>query len=153
VQPQHHRWCFGCGPDNPIGLHLPWDAVDGDTYEAVLRLDERHQGAPGIAHGGIVSAALDEAMGILAQHLAFPSVTARFLIRYRRPVPTGEELTLRASLTRIFGRQRHFAGTLHRGEEELADAEAVFFEVPLRHFLNTDAGRALRDELQDPDGT
>jgi acyl-coenzyme A thioesterase PaaI-like protein len=135
LEPQHHRWCFGCGPDNPIGLHLPWDGVDGERYAAPLRFDERHQGAPGIAHGGIVSAALDEAMGILAQHVAFPSVTARFLVRYRRPTPTGEDLTLEARLARTSGHHRRFDASVLCGEEVLADAEGWFLEVPLAHFL------------------
>ena len=99
------------------------------------RLVERHQGAPGIAHGGIVSAALDEAMGILAQHVAFPSVTARFLVRYRKPVPTGEEVRLEARLARTAGRQRRFDASVTSGEQVLADAEGWFLEVPLTHFL------------------
>jgi acyl-coenzyme A thioesterase PaaI-like protein len=135
ASPLHPSWCFGCGPDNPIGLHLPWDAVDGERYAAPLRLDERHQGGPGIAHGGIVSAALDEAMGILAQHVAFPSVTARFLVRYRKPVPTGEELQLEARLARTTGQQRRFDASLTCDEQVLADAEGWFLEVPLAHFL------------------
>jgi acyl-coenzyme A thioesterase PaaI-like protein len=109
--------------------------VDGERYAAPLRLDERHQGGPGIAHGGIVSAALDEAMGILAQHVAFPSVTARFLVRYRKPVPTGEELQLEARLARTTGQQRRFDASLTCDEQVLADAEGWFLEVPLAHFL------------------
>jgi acyl-coenzyme A thioesterase PaaI-like protein len=152
VGPQHHRWCFGCGADNPLGLHLPWDAVQDEAYDAPVRFDQRHQGAPGIVHGGIVSAALDEAMGILAQHVAFPSVTARFLVRYRRPVPAGEELRLTAWLARASGRQRKFLGTVQRGDQVLAEGEAWFLEVTLSHFLQTEAGRALRDELHGADG-
>ena len=135
VEPQHPSWCFGCGPDNPIGLHLPWDAVEDERYQAPLTFDDRHQGGPGIVHGGIVSTALDEAMGILAQHVAFPSVTARFLVRYRKPVPTGQELQLEAHLARTSGAQRRFDASLTRGQEVLADAEGWFLEVPLAHFL------------------
>jgi acyl-coenzyme A thioesterase PaaI-like protein len=153
VGPQHHAWCFGCGPDNPLGLHLPWDAVEGETYGVAVRFDQRHQGAPGIVHGGIVSAALDEAMGILAQHVAFPSVTARFLVRYRRPVPTGQELRLTARLARTTGKQRHFTGAVQRGEQVLADGEGWFVEVPLGHFLQTEAGREVRDRLHGGDGS
>ena len=35
-------------------------------YEAYFSFDGRHQGGPGIVHGGLVSAALDEAAGLLA---------------------------------------------------------------------------------------
>lgn len=152
VDPHHHSWCFGCGADNPIGLHLPWDAVEPagrpERYAAGLVLDARHQGGPGLAHGGIVSAALDEAMGILAQHVAFPSVTARIEVRYRRPVPTGRQLRLEARLERVAGKQVTIAARLRDGEGVLAEGRAVFLQVPLRHFLQTPEGLAQREEVR-----
>ena len=86
------RPCWGCG-DNPTGLHLPQPIAEGLTeYEAYFAFDERHQGGPGIVHGGLVAGALDEAVGLLATWYAFPTVTARIFVRYRRPVPINTEL-------------------------------------------------------------
>jgi uncharacterized protein (TIGR00369 family) len=147
LTPHHHPWCFGCGPDNPNGLHLPWDAVEDGVYTTALRLDERHQGGPGLAHGGIVSAVLDEAMGILVQHVAFPAVTARIEVKYRKPVPTGSELALRAEVVRVAGRQITADATLHHDGLLVAEGRAVFLQVTLRHFLRTPEGRARRDAL------
>ena len=99
LQPHHDPQCWGCG-DNPMGLGLPLPLGEGLTeYHAYFSFDERHQGGPGLLHGGLVAAALDEAVGLLATWYAFPSVTARIFVRYRRPVPINTELLLTARLT------------------------------------------------------
>ena len=75
IPPHHDPACWGCG-DSPNGLHLPLPVEEGLTeYEAYFEFDERHQGGPGIVHGGLVAGALDEAVGLLATWYAFPAVT------------------------------------------------------------------------------
>ena len=148
IPPHHDPHCWGCG-DNPNGLRLPPPAEEGATeYEATFRFDERHQGGPGIVHGGLVSAALDEACGLLATWHRFPSVTARIFVRFRRPVPINRELLLRAWVSSSRGRRLHVDGHLRDGEEILAEARGAFLHVPLEHFLQTPEGRAARDAWQ-----
>ena len=53
--------CFGCGDDNPIGLHLRF-AADGDGVKASFVPGPEHQGFGDVVHGGIISTVLDEAM-------------------------------------------------------------------------------------------
>ena len=110
-----------------------------------MRFDERHQGGPGIVHGGIVSAALDEACGLLATWHRFPSVTARIFVRYRRAVHINRELTLHAWVTGTRGRRTHIDGDLREEGEVLAEARAAFLHVPLEHFLQTPEGRAAAE--------
>jgi acyl-coenzyme A thioesterase PaaI-like protein len=142
VPPHHDAACWGCG-DNPLGLRLPLPEAEGlDAYEAYLHFDERHQGGPGFAHGGLVSAALDEACGLLATWYRFPTVTARIFVRYRRPVPINTELLLRAELESSRGRRLHVRAVLCDGSERLAEARGAFLHVPLEHFLATPEGRA-----------
>src|SRR5687767_13148816 len=142
VPPHHDPACWGCG-ENPIGLGLRQPAEQGATrYEAPVRFDDRHQGGPGLVHGGIVSAALDEACGLLATWYRFPAVTARIFVRYRRPVPINRELTVAARLSGSRGRRLHVDGALRDGDEVLAEARAAFLHVPLEHFLATPEGRA-----------
>ena len=122
-----------------------------EAYEAFLRFDERHQGGPGIVHGGIVAAALDEAAGLLATWYRFPTVTARIFVRYRRPVPIDTELLARAWVESARGRRIHVEARLVDGDEVLAEAKAAFLHVPLEHFLATpqgrEAGRRWRERL------
>lgn len=151
VPPHHDPSCWGCG-DNPIGLRLAQPAEEGATsYATPVRFDERHQGGPGLVHGGIVSAALDEACGLLATWHRFPTVTARIFVRYRRPVPINRELRLVADVADSRGRRIHVDGRLLDGEEPLAEARGAFLHVPLEHFLATPEGRAAaalwRDRL------
>ncbi len=142
IPPHHDPACWGCG-DNPTGLHLPLPAAEGGReYEAYFSFDARHQGGPGIAHGGLVAGALDEAVGLLATWYAFPSVTARIFVRYRRPVPINTELLLRSWLVDARGRRLHVDASLGDGADVFAECKAALLHVPLEHFLRTPEGRA-----------
>ena len=118
-------------------------------YEARFRFDERHQAGPGLVHGGLVSAALDEACGLLATWHRFPSVTARIFVRYRRPVPINRELVVRAWVTDIRGRRIHVDGKLWGDDDVLAEARCAFLHVPLDHFLLTPEGRAAAERWRE----
>jgi acyl-coenzyme A thioesterase PaaI-like protein len=142
VPPHHDAACWGCG-DNPHGIHLPQPTEEGiERYEAIFSFGERHQAGPGIAHGGLVGAALDEACGLLATWHRFPAVTARIFLRFRRPVLINRRLRVASWVTDSRGRRIHVDAELRDGEELLAEARAAFLHVPLEHFLLTPEGRA-----------
>jgi acyl-coenzyme A thioesterase PaaI-like protein len=142
IPPHHHPGCWGCG-DNPFGISLPVPEREGvEEYEAWFAFDERHQGGPGLVHGGLIAAALDEATGLLASWYRFPVVTARIFVHFRRPVPINTELLVRAELEDGQGHRIRVRGRLSDGDEILADARAAFAHVPLEHFLGTPEGRA-----------
>ena len=90
----------------------------------------------------MVSAALDEACGLLATWYRVPAVTARIFVRYRRPVPINTELLTRAELVSSRGRRIRIAARLTDGGDVLAEARGAFLHVPLEHFLATPEGRA-----------
>jgi acyl-coenzyme A thioesterase PaaI-like protein len=141
IPPHHDPTCWGCG-DNPHGIALPLPAEEGLThYEASFTFDERHQGGPGIAHGGLVGAALDEACSLLATWHRFPTVTARIFVRFRRPVPIKTPLAVSADIESSRGRRIRIQGGLSSEGEVLAEARAAFLHVPLEHFLQTPEGR------------
>jgi len=145
IPPHHDPACWGCG-SAPAGIRLLQPASEGLTeYEAWFRFDERHQAAPGLVHGGLVAAALDEACGLLATWYRFPAVTARIFVRYRQPVSINTELLVRARLVSERGRRLHVDGELTDGSDVLAEARAAFLHVPLEHFLATPEGRASAD--------
>jgi acyl-coenzyme A thioesterase PaaI-like protein len=142
LPPHHDPACWGCG-DNPDGIHLPTPADEGiERYEATFSFGERHQAAPGIAHGGLVGAALDEACGLLATWHRFPSVTARIFVRHRRPVLINRELRISAWITESRGRRIHVDSKLTLAGEVLAEARGAFLHVSLEHFLASPEGRA-----------
>jgi acyl-coenzyme A thioesterase PaaI-like protein len=142
IPPHHDPACFGCG-DNSMGFHLPQPEREGaDRYETTFSFDERHQGGPGLVHGGLVSALLDEACGLVATWYRFPSVTGRMFLYYRRPVPINRTLVVRGWVEETKGRRVHVRGEVSDADEVLAEARMAFVHVPLEHFLATPEGRA-----------
>jgi acyl-coenzyme A thioesterase PaaI-like protein len=142
IPPHHDPACWGCG-DSPGGLGLPQPTEEGiGRYQAVVTFGEAHQAGPGIVHGGIVAAALDEASGLLATWHRFPAVTVRMFVRYRRPVVINHELTLASWVTDSRGRRIHIDAELRDGDDIVAESRGAFLHVPLEHFLATPEGRA-----------
>ena len=100
-----------------------------ERYDAVVTFGDHHQAGPGIVHGGLVAAALDEASGLLATWHRFPAVTARIFVRYRRPVFINHELVLAAWVTESRGRRIHIDGELRDGNEVVAESRGAFLHV------------------------
>ena len=69
-------------------------------------------------------------------------MTARFAIRYRRPVPINRTLQISARVTTDRGRRIEITAELLDGDELLAEADGAFLHVSLEHFLATPEGRA-----------
>ena len=89
IRTDHYPFCWGCGLDVG-GLGFDW-TLTGQRLEARHVFPESLQGAPGIVHGGIVAALLDEACGQVARLATSPAVTSRLEIRYLAPVPVDQE--------------------------------------------------------------
>jgi acyl-coenzyme A thioesterase PaaI-like protein len=90
------RSCFVCGRENEAGLRVRWDQDDAKAeIRATVIIPDPFNGYPGVAHGGIVAAILDETAGrtILARG-GFDAlmVTAKLDVVYRAPTPTGVPL-------------------------------------------------------------
>lgn len=134
--PSHYDRCYGCGSKHPAGLHMR--VIAGDlSVHAVFDVTDVHQGAPGLAHGGLLSTAFDEALGALNWLLLVPAVTARLEVDFRRPVPVGSVLHIDARLTGILGRKVYTQAIGRLGEDGpvALTASALFLQVPLEHFL------------------
>ena len=124
------RWCFGCGDANPEGLHIEFRVEDG---VALGRFVARrvHQGYPGLAHGGIAAAAIDEAMGWAMYAAGAWAMTARLEVKYRRPLPLGQPLWVTAQVVRDRGRWLEAEGELRvAGGPLIAEAKALFMRLP-----------------------
>lgn len=137
VVASHYRWCVGCGADHPAGLHMQVVAGEGMTMLSTLEVGEFHQGAPGLAHGGIIATAMDEAMGVLNRLLLVPAVTVHLEVDYVRPVPVGSVLRISTRITGQVGRKVYTSGTatLDADGAVAVQAAALFLQVPLDHFV------------------
>ena len=96
--------CFGCGKDNPIGLHLYMKRVD-DHCEAVFTPQKEHESYGDRMHGGLVTTLLDEVMGdYVLKVTGVPTYTAEINVRFRHAVPIGQALTITGWITKHHGR-------------------------------------------------
>ncbi|MHB1126881.1 MAG: PaaI family thioesterase [Bacillota bacterium] len=83
--------CFGCGPDNPVGLKLKF-VEDGDLFYTDFVPQDIHQGYDGMVHGGITTAVLDELMANHVMAKGIWVVTVEIGVRFLHPVPIGEKV-------------------------------------------------------------
>lgn len=120
--------CFGCSQTNPHGLGLRFRRV-GDHIQATVTLAERFQGAPGIAHGGIVGTLLDE-VACAAVFFVYDRmvVTGELTVRYEHAVPVEVPLELDAHVSsRDHDRYALVLGEVRRDGDVLARSTGKFF--------------------------
>ena len=84
------RYCFACGPLNPIGLHMEVSFRDNKAFSR-LALKREFQGWSEMVHGGVVATILDEIMAHAVVHYVGQAVTTGLQITYRAPLHVGEE--------------------------------------------------------------
>ncbi|MFI6322143.1 PaaI family thioesterase [Nonomuraea sp. NPDC050556] len=148
----HYSRCFGCGDDHPTGLHLDARTPDGVTVEAEFTVGEAHQGAPGLAHGGVLAAAMDEVIGMSIWLFRKPYVTGRLETDYLMPVPVGTTLHLRAWCNGISGRKAYLEAEGRLGAPDgpvAVRAAALFIEVRMEHFATHGDAQAIAAEHHD----
>nr|WP_051232376.1 PaaI family thioesterase [Pseudonocardia asaccharolytica] len=134
---QHYAHCFGCG-DLEHGLRMRFVAGEDLSLTGTFTVAPEHQGAPGLAHGGLLTTAFDEALGALQVFFREPAVTAELSTRFRRPVPVGSTLYLAARVDRKEGRKLWVSATgrLDAPDGPLAaESSALFLVVPIEHFV------------------
>lgn len=125
--------CFACGLENPSGLRLRFYDNGRDQVFAHFTLDPQHAGYPGIAHGGIVAAILDEVGGRTVM-IGDPNrffVTAHMDLRYRHPVPINVPLDATGSLLKRRGRRTTAHAEIFTDVMGiLAEADILFTDIP-----------------------
>jgi len=126
----HHDLCFGCGQANLFGLQAELERRDDGSVAGRVFVKQDHQGPPGYAHGGILAAALDEAMSLAAGDGSDPAVTARLELDLRAPAAIGTFLELQATVEPVGDRRLRGSATARREDGTLvAEARAVLVRI------------------------
>lgn len=150
----HYEKCFGCGTGQPHGLHLEARAGDGVNVTAEFTVTADHQGAPGLAHGGVLASALDETLGALNWMMHVISVTGRLETDFVRPVPVDTVLHLEAHVTAVAGRKIYCTATGRIGGPDgpvAVRADGLFIEVKVEHFIDNGREEEIQAAMNDPD--
>ena len=123
--------CFVCGRDNPIGLHLHFYQDEREGVRASFTPQEQHQGFPGVMHGGLVTALLDETIGLTAIAQDFWCMTAKLDVRIRKPVPIGVPLEIKGEIVSMKSRLLEGRGEIRLPDGSLAaEAHGTFLRIP-----------------------
>lgn len=135
--------CYGCGALNGHGLQIKsfWA---GDDVVCAWRPQPHHIGHPGILYGGMIASVVDchciwtacayahRAAGVpIEGTLRYAYVTAALKVNYRKPVPIGNAIDLRARVTE-FGERKAIVHCKVSSQGILcAEAEVVAVRMPV----------------------
>lgn len=129
------RYCFVCGRENPVGLNMRWTNYpeEGEIRGEVV-VPEHFNGYPGIVHGGIVSAILDETSGraiMMSGDRERLMVTLRLEVIFKRPTPTQTPLTAVGRVRRETASRASVEGELRLPDGTVtASCEAIIARPP-----------------------
>ncbi len=146
------RMCFVCGLGNPIGLRAAFYEDDAGRVTAKFTPRPEHQGFPGIMHGGIVTALLDETLGRVAIAAGRWMVTGRLNVRFRRPIPVDETLTVVGEAVKWDGRMLEARGEIRLADGRVgAEATGTFLEIPPDRIEGMEEALAFWQVVPDPE--
>ena len=132
--------CFICGMENPVGLHLHiYETAPGEV-ESTYIAPEHFQGYPGVLHGGIVAALIDEISG--RAHMGSDPLEPRFMftakleVKYRRNVPIGKQLKIIGKAGKSRAKSAEAWAGIYDAEtnELLAEGNTLLINVPEEQF-------------------
>lgn len=133
IKQPNSDYCFVCGRKNPRGLYVTFYDNGRNEVQATHTISEDYQGYPGVVHGGIVAALLDEVVARVSMigdpHHFMMSV--KLEVKYRHPVPTETELTAVGRIVKLRGRLGKAVGEIRLPDGTVAaEAEMTLADVP-----------------------
>lgn len=125
--------CFVCGIENTYGLKLVLESEEEGHVSGKITIPARFEGWPGIVHGGVLAAILDEAGGRTTETESFPKqtfLTGTLTAHYRHPVHSETLLFVEAELVRRKGRVVNAKSCImDESRLVLAEAEVTYVQI------------------------
>ncbi len=140
IKQPNSRHCFICGLENPVGLHLHIYETEPGVVESQYIAPEHFQGYPGVLHGGIVAAIIDEVSGRaqMGNDLLNPRFmfTGKLEVKYRKNVPIGKKLKIVGKAVKTKRNLAESWAGIYDAEtdELLAEGSTVSINVPNEQF-------------------
>ena len=133
--------CFGCGKENPEGLHIQ-SSWEGEDAVCVWNSETRYQGWAKLMNGGILATLIDcHCMGTamaaayreegrpLDSEPYYRYATASIKVDYLRPTPNDRPVTLRAQVVEMKNRKTRLTCQVYADNEVTARAEVIAVRV------------------------
>ena len=132
-QQPNSDYCFVCGRNNPHGLYMMFYDDGMNQVVSEYTVTEEYQGYPGVVHGGIVAAMLDEVVArvsMIGDHHHF-MMSVKLEVKYRRPVPTQMPLKIVGRIVKLRGRLGKAVGEILLPDGSVAaEAAMTLADVP-----------------------
>ena len=119
---------FVSGTENPEGMKIH-PVVKDHMVQIKYTFEERFAGGPGLVHGGILAAAIDDLMGyatVIHNHMC---VTANLSVNYISPVPVEKEFELLAWVTKLDGKKVSAESIIKLDDKIHVESSALFIEI------------------------
>ncbi len=130
-----HGPCPVCG-SHPGSMGVTFFQREDGAVVAEAIFQEAQQGPPGHAHGGMIAAVLDEAMGAAVWRAGYRAAALRVEVDYLRPVPLHRPVHVEARVGDVTGRAVRALARLTFPDGTLAAAGyGIFVEAP--HLFDT----------------
>jgi acyl-coenzyme A thioesterase PaaI-like protein len=123
-----HAHSIVTGTANPLAPPVELAITDGEVRGA-FRLGRRYEGAPGLAHGGVLCLVLDHLLGEAAIAQGVGGMTVGLDVRFVAPTRLETDLEVVARVARVDGRKVHLEGAITHEGRPTVTATAVFVQL------------------------
>jgi acyl-coenzyme A thioesterase PaaI-like protein len=135
IKQPNSRHCFICGLENPVGLHLHFYETEPGVVETQYIAPDHFEGYPGVLHGGIVAAIIDEVSGrafMGGEDNPRFMFTGKLEVKYRKNVPIGKMLKIIGKAGKSKGKIAEAWAGIYDAEtdELLAEGTGIHIDVP-----------------------
>jgi acyl-coenzyme A thioesterase PaaI-like protein len=119
------------GPENAIAPPLELIGQEDGSVQGVVTLGLAYQGPPRCAHGGVSALLLDHTLGVANHWAGLSGMTAELTLRYLRPTPLFEPLTVTGRQISVDGKKIRTIGSITAGGQECVTAQGLFIAKQL----------------------
>lgn len=142
---QLHPHCVICGPFNPRGLRVDFQALPDGSVSAAFDCRNVLEGYADMLHGGVIASLLDGAMTNCLFAHGLIGVTAELTIRFHLPVVTSRSATIRGWIEDSILALSRLGPDLRQDGRIMATATAKFMPRPEWGGRSATASTTMKD--------